>query len=641
MLKLLRQYNQWILVVGGTLLLVAFLMPSAITSCAERGGVASSTWATYAKGGSITGAEYAQTQQELRVVERMQSPMLTGLGADRDASHWWLLVHEAEEAGLLGGAGDGDAVLAQIALSSNMLPEQVLARFAQELGTNPEVVLTALGKMQAVNRLVSLASSLDRVSDRRLANAIAQSLLGVSGDLAVIDARKDTSIPIATLTDAQLNEHLTKFADKVAPTGTTPVAGAPAFGYRIPDRFKLEWIAISKAAIAASMQNSPELSSLALRKRFARDPAKYGANPAENPTFAAFEAAVRTKATDELVAQRVEEIAKFTTDQLALAQRSLARKGAYFDLPADWTTRMPAFTTLAQSVATEFGIELPAYASSGEEWITVSDVEAIPGLGRASTAKYGAAVRAPQLALGANELSAASIAAPFQVNIASPSLTSDNGDVYFFRMIAAEPSRPARDLAEVRPAVEKDVLALERFKWLQTNLGAIEEQAAAGGVRVVADRFAVPVEFARDLREANPQFISYGIRIGSTVPGLSGTDAKVLHQIVEKASRLPLTTDLSTLPLKDRTVAVASEDLLTVVVMQITELAPVTSETFATLAASNPRIVDVARDPTMLVDPKLLFSLEALKTRHEFQNVRDTSETADGNDSTKTAESKL
>ena len=110
---------------------------------------------------------------------------------------------------------------------------------------------------------------------------------------------------------------------------------------------------------------------------------------------------------------------------------------------------------------------------------------------------------------------------------------------------------------------------------------------------------------------------------------------------MEKASRLPLTTDLSTLPLKDRTVAVASEDLLTVVVMQITGLAPVTSETFATLAASNPRIVEVARDPTMVIDPKLLFSLEALKTRHEFQNARDTSETADGNDSTKTAESKL
>ena len=43
MLKLLRQYNQWILVVGGTLLLITFLMPSAIQGLAQRSAVSGAT----------------------------------------------------------------------------------------------------------------------------------------------------------------------------------------------------------------------------------------------------------------------------------------------------------------------------------------------------------------------------------------------------------------------------------------------------------------------------------------------------------------------------------------------------------------------------------------------------------------------
>ena len=114
MFKLLRQYNKWILAVGGTLLLITFLMPTAIQSCAEQSAFSGSTWATY-DGGSVTGAELELAQKELRVVEVLRNPQFVQLGADRDPAHWWLLVHEATKAGLVGGAGEGEAMLAQIA----------------------------------------------------------------------------------------------------------------------------------------------------------------------------------------------------------------------------------------------------------------------------------------------------------------------------------------------------------------------------------------------------------------------------------------------------------------------------------------------------------------------------------------------
>lgn len=616
MLKFLRQYNQWILVVGGTLLLITFLMPSAIQSCAQQSAVSGAVWATMSDGTEITGADLAEAQQELRVVERLQNQTILALGADKDPAYWWLLVHDARQAGLMGDDGDGDAVLERMAAGANIKPEQALFNIAQSSQTNADVVRTTLTKLQAVQRLVSLAASVDRVSDRRLERAVAESLLGVSGDLAVINARTNTVVEAAAPTDAQLAEQLAKYADKPAPVGT-----ATGFGYRIPDRFKLEWMSISKAAVAASVQSSPELATLALKKRFAQDPVKYGASA--GAAFGAFEAAVRSKTVDELVAERMGEIAKYATDQLGLAQRSVARKGAYLELPADWTSRMPSFQNLAQSVATEFGVELPSYQSTGESWITVPELESMPGVGRAVTDRFGTPVRAPQLVAGAKDLANPSLAAPFQLNVASPAMTADNGDVFFVRMIAAEASRPATDLAAVRAQVERDVLAQERFKWLEANQAAITEQAAAEGVRAVAAKYGVEVQFARELREANPQFISYGIRVGTGIPGLGASDPKALRAIVEKAAKLPLTKDLSTVPLAERTIVVPAADQLALVVLQVTELFPVTEETYDSLVLSSPRLVEVARDPALAVNPKELFGLPELEKRYGFKRTRD------------------
>ena len=106
MLKFLRQYNQWILVVGGTLLLITFLMPSAIQGLAQHSAVSGATWATYS-GGTVTGADLDEARQELRVIEALGNQMVRALGADKEPAHWWLLVHQAKEAELVGGEGEG------------------------------------------------------------------------------------------------------------------------------------------------------------------------------------------------------------------------------------------------------------------------------------------------------------------------------------------------------------------------------------------------------------------------------------------------------------------------------------------------------------------------------------------------------
>lgn len=630
MFKLLRQYNQWILVVGGTLLLVAFLMPSAIQSCAQQSAVSGAPWATYGDGRELTGHDLDRARKELAIVDLLRqnssgTDPISAIGAHEDPAHWWMLSEEAARAGLVGGPGEGEAVLSAVAANNTALgtpttTDTVIRNLMVASGSNRDFVLETTAKWRGAVRLISLNQSVDRISDKRLEQFVARGVLGMSGDIVVLDARTNATIPTglpadASL-DAKLEEQLKKFADKPAPARK----GKESFGYRLPDRVKLEWMSIPKSAVESTVLNSPELQSLALRKRFAQDPAKYGADPATSPSFSAFESTVRTRTVEELTTAKLEEIAKFASDQLGLAQRSLKRRNSYFELPEDWSAQLPPFGALASSIAEEFGIAAPEVKTSGDAPITIEAVQQLEGLSRAGTQRFGNMMRATQLIAGAKELSNPNIAAPIQARVAGPALTDPAGDVYLFRITEAMPSVPATDLAAVRDTVLADVMSLERFQWLQQNEAALAQQANAEGLRALAEKYGSKVDFATQIRQYEPNFMSAGMRFPSSIPGLEG-DSDVIAQLVDKASVLPLTVDLATIPAENRTFVVSSPDSLSLVVMQVSELFPVSRETMTGLIAE-PGIARAVRDPA---DGNLvaeMFTFDALASRLNFKRVR-------------------
>ena len=630
MFKLIRQYNQWILVVGGTLLMVAFLMPSAIQSCAQQSAVSGAPWATYGSGTELTGDDLDRVRRELGVVELLKSrgetrDPITVIGADKDPAHWWMLTHEAERAGLVGGPGEGEAAMASFAAAATaagnpLTADEVALNIMRATGQNRTFVLETTAKWRGVMRLLSLSESVDRLSDTRIEQFLAKAMLGLSGDVIVIDAKTNEAIAKTELTESRLEEHLRAYADK-APS---PSGGAEGFGYRLPDKIAVEWIAIPKDSVAALALNSPELQSLALKKRFAQDPAKYGADPATNPAYATYEATVRSKTIEELVQDKLDEITKFTSDQLALAQRSLKRRDSYLVLPENWSELMPSLDALAQSIATEFGIPQPMVSNSGPTLIGLDALNALPGVGPAMTSKFGEATRFQQLVTGARELSVPNPVAPIQARVASPALTDAAGNVYFFRITEAQASRPAKDLAEVRESVVKDVLALERFDWLKTNEAQIRDLAAGEGVRAVADKYGAKVEFVRDLREFDNQFLGFGFRLPAQIPGL-GADPKALDALVAKAARLPLTADLSTIPAAERTFVALAPDRLALIVMQVTALSPASKETVESMRVK-PASARVARDESMFVDITKVFGFDELARRTGFKQIRSSEE---------------
>ena len=616
MLKFLRQYNQWILAVGGTLLLITFLMPNAIQRCGRDQGPSKTAFANLADGAVYTGADQFEAQQELAVLEPMRDQFITGLGADRAPEHWWLLVREAKAAGLIDSTSGGQSEVERIAASQKISVPQLMSLLMSNTNSEgkQETVYRALANLAGVRRLVVLASNVDRLSDRRFKNEIARSMLGVSADMVVLDAKSNAAITFAPVTDAELDAQFTAFAS------TAKGVGDKGFGYRLPNRVKLEWVMIPKASIESSTATSPQLSTLELKKRFAADPAIYGADASQSPAFATYEATVRQRTKDELIKLRMDEVAKFIADESALSLRSVKRVGAYYDLPTDWSTKMPSMQDLALVVAKEYTIDLPVYQTSGADFISPTDVALIPGLGRASTSKFGTAVRTDALAAAVKEFGVDSTSAPFQTGVMSPAMTAESGDLYFFRVTESDASRAPASLADVRADVLKDLESVRRYEWLTANQASLVTDAVASGMAPLATKYGTAVEFAAQVREANPQFVQYGVRLPSPLP-IIGTNADALKRIVDEAAKLPLTAPTSGVDVAQRTFAVDLPNQLTVLVVQITDLAPLSAEEFAAMSSS-PQLAGIARDPASAVDARELFSQKSLMERAGFTSVR-------------------
>ena len=99
MLKFLRKYNKFILVIGGSLLMVAFLAPQAIQ---QIGKIQNRTVATM-DGRNVKERELFEAASELRAVNALGGTggtatallnLSQGSGSDADL-HWYLLPKEA------------------------------------------------------------------------------------------------------------------------------------------------------------------------------------------------------------------------------------------------------------------------------------------------------------------------------------------------------------------------------------------------------------------------------------------------------------------------------------------------------------------------------------------------------------------
>ena len=622
MLKLFRKNQRFVsIAMAGfmILLLVSWLLTDSSTNIVDNLRMNTTTWAV-SDGESISASELNDTIAEMRVLEGMGDSMIAGMGVLKEPGYWYLLVKEANASGLIPPQQETLRELSMMQMPDGVTPEGFVASLASRGQTSQETVLKTLSNLTGVRRLIALVASSGRISDERLRRAAAEMTMAMDGDVVVLDAGKIAGIDAPAPEAAALEAHLKAHGN------TEKGQGEKGFGYRLPNRLKLEWIVIPSAAIKAKLEQSPALSNVELRKYWLEHESEFQTKAELSPvaikgpvTFDTQRDAVRERVLGQLLDAELAAISKFATDRVQMDLRSVPSAGGYWTLPADWSSKAITMAALGQELAQRFGIDAPSVQTSGEGWLQIEDIAAIPGIGTASSKRVGASdVKVQQLA-GALKEFGGSPTLPTQRGVAFPTLADPTSrDLFVVRVTDAQPARAATTVDEVRADLEADLKRVAVYDILAKQLDQLRNLAATDGIGSVGVMYgAVPVPFI-DLSEVNPQFLQFGMRMGMPIPGL-GNDETAMSALVKAAMALPSDKPVADVPALDRTVVVALPDRLSVMVAQLRGVDRMDRAEYERLAAGG-RLRGIAMQDEVK-DMKELFSYAALKRRHNFTTM--------------------
>lgn len=607
MFKFLRKYNKIILAVGGTLLLIVFLIPQAIQQLSQQAALRSADIATVGvENESVSVVQWNRVQAETQIIQRL-GLQLPPIGAIDSAQHWYLLTREAEQLGFVPPLPTGQYGFPQDVL------EQIAANFT---GVSPADVQTTIAKLQGVGRMINTFVQAGEMSDRRLQH-FAQRLfhnVGVQTVPIVADAAKTNYMP----SEQELREQLDQFGD------VPPGEGERGFGYRLPDRVKVEWLTIPVESARQTIEQSDAMSGRQLRRHWSenqgqRDLPAVPEEPGPVPDV------VRVDLLEQLTQEKLDQIEKFAYDQIRIPQRGLTRRGGFYVLPDDWTQQRVDMQALAAEIAERFEIDLPRYTAPGEQWLSSDELAGLEGIGQAQTNAFGSlATTLNAIVTHAKEFGGDGTL-PIQEDVAGPPLRGPNGSLYLFRMVDTDPSRAPTSVDEVRDQLVADLRRQQHYEQLASEIDAIERLAREQGLLAVALQYDSEVAASRRIGLYDPDryyidsIMNQGLSaVPSNVPGL-GTAPELLEQIIDWARTFELDVRFDSIPAAERTKAFASDDNFAIVVVRLTEQYPLTSEDFRELAANNQLEALLLNDELDNAEAvRDAFSLESMAARHNF-----------------------
>lgn len=492
MFKFLRKYNKWILAVGGTLLLIVFLIPQAIQGLSQRAAVSSASWAVI-DGEEISQREASQARDEAEVIDRLQRsgiPVIRGIDFIDTAEHWYLLVREADQVGLVGSNA-----------TVNISPDQLAP------GLNPALILRTQARANGVSRMVGLFGSAAPLSDRRLRQEAQRLFHTVGAQIVVIEADPDAAVDEPT--EAEIEAQLEAFADVAAGEGER------GFGYRLPNRFKIEWLTIGVDDVRSMIENSEAMNGVALRRHWRRQESASGFPPVEDG--APVPDVVREDLLEQLTADKLDEIAKFSAQQLQNRRRGLPEAEGYTVLPDDWETQRLALTELAELLQQKYEIPLPSYEAVGDRWLSMTDLADLGAVAEATTDKFGTPAGLAQLINASREFEG-SVTLVTQAGVAGPPMRLSDDSIVLFRVTDVDPARPPESVDEVRDAVVADLRRARHFDQLLEQQESIASRARDEGLLAVALEHDTVVQPRTNVSLANASDVVTYARAGLVPP---------------------------------------------------------------------------------------------------------------------------
>ncbi|MBC8201151.1 MAG: hypothetical protein H8E86_03815 [Planctomycetes bacterium] len=623
MFKFLRKYSVWILGFGGTLLLIAFLAPNVIQQLAQEAGYAGTTQATVGDGESVGFEEWQQTISESQIIDRLGTA-IPGVGELESPEHWYLLAREADLAGLTP------------AVQAVGIDDQTLFNIAGNTGSRPQVVLEALAHLQGIQRLVRAYQMSGKFSERRLNNAASDLLSTVAAETVVIPATPQDN---GSFSEEDLQAQLTAWEN--TPRGE----GDQGFGYKLPNRFKVEWLQIPADTIKEATKVSDSFSS--------REQRKYWRRNETDPRFPAIgndgniPEVVSNAYLDELTTKTRAKISRAASDKLRNPRRGLDENNGFYVLPDDWDDSKLDFESLSAALQDEFSLALPEYGSVAT-WTQTSNANSIPVIGSVLATNLGSTpLDFETLISSAKEFDTNGLYR-IQTGVSSPILETASGDIVVFRITQSDPARAPKDLDEVREDVTYDLGRIARWKTLQAESNLIEEFAREKGMLAASIEYGTTVNppqpvsmvdtgvptildpaTARPLMsQAIMQRLGAGGRISdmnTRVPSLAKNDPTVIQSIIDQASDLPLETPVASLSAEDRIFIVSSPENMALVLVRVTGTTPASGELATDFSGGTSPILQTMLSVDELGGADAIsdaFSFETLAIRHNFERGR-------------------
>lgn len=608
MFKFLRRYNKWILAVGGTLLMIVFLIPQAIDTLSRQAAVGNVAWATIGPNDDdVSGKDRRECQAQLEALEVVQraSP---GLAITDLPEHWYLLLLEADEAGLT-GAG-----------ASAQLPSAQMDVYYQLAGRR-KTVDEALGNLLAIQRMMQMYQSAGKLSDSRLRGEARRMFHSVEARILPIEASAETDAPDPA--QAEIDAQFEKYSD-VVPGSPDAETGAPGFGYRLPDRFKVEWITVSADSVREMIEAGDALNAVALFKHWQRYQT--------DKSFPEFDAetdipdAVIEDLTQTLVDEALAEIERFMTDRIVSTWRRIDTLDGFMVLPDDWGDVRTDFAALAEEIqADRPDLPLPAFQSIGDRWLGIQDIADLGALATATTDRYGVQpVRAAQLIQAIREFGG-DPAVIAQTGVAGPPLHDRDGTIVFYRVTDVDPARPPHDVTEVRDEVVRDLRLMADYERLKAMASSLKEEAKQQGLLAVALTRDVEVPAPTRVHLDSMPLLEFQLQNNfqleraSSLP-VVGQHDPVIGQIVDFAMALDDTRSLFELPLEDRTMLIPVDDHMTLLLVELITQEPLTIDKLRRLTSIGLRGLLVSEELAETdITVRDAFSYDTLAKRHNFK----------------------
>lgn len=661
MLKFLRRYQAWILVIGTSLLMVAFLAPQAIQrlgpALARRGSVA--TIVVNERTRKIKPAEQFQAQAELAMIRDVFPGLIDALldpeansplrvQQEDDAAgaafagfdHWILLKLEAELAGLMGGREDGVIYLqTRAAIDSQFLriaPEILLARYEtliRDAAIGRQMTISdgydALAKFVGVQRLVFQYRRAGITSQQRLLDLAEMFSHRVTVGVLFIDAAEfidDLEAP----TEDEMLAHFAQYR------GDEPGSGVYGLGYHQPDRVQIEYLTVDYQSIVDQIQ----VDSLSARDWYEinKNNSEKVPQPRISPQPLPYDD-VKADAIEafrrDLAEQKVQQIIASVKKRLFRSMRSIQRQDDTYTLPADWSQRRVSFETLRQEIQDEYDATVNYHAEGA--WLDQAELSGLPGgIGSASRLAGSTEVRLVQLVASTYELGNPQIPG-IQVGVADPEPLREEStalnfgtairyksNLHFFRIVGADRARPAKSLDEVRQEVERDAKRLRAYRQLEQQADVWAQRAIEVDLDALAEERETQVRTPRVSLYDQFAFLT-AREFKPTSIGSAGPNKQLAEAIFAKVADFDPLARLEDFDLARRIITMPIPEKLGLAIVRLDANSPLTVEGYLALMTRGMFFLgqrlsmeDVYHEHEIGAESASPFSFDQLSARYQY-----------------------